>query len=134
MLALGHFAKAQDQVLGKWVDEYSSKVVEIYKYGGKYYGKIVWLRDSLNIDGSKRRDIYNEVEANRSRLLKGIDVLMNFEWDPSDDEWDNGKIYSEFSGNTYSAKMWISDGMLRIKGYYGFLFFLGRTRTWTRKH
>lgn len=126
-------AQNPDAVIGRWKDEYNSKIVEIYKKDNYYFGKIVWLKDSLNIDGSRRRDIYNENEAKRTRLLLGTDVLMYFRWDKNDNEWDDGKIYSEFSGNTYNAKMWISDGALRVKGYYSFLFFLGRTRTWTRE-
>lgn len=131
----GLMAQDADRILGLWQNETKDKVVEIYKVNGKYYGRIHWLREPKNPDGTWRRDIHNNDAALRSRVLLGMDVFRHFEYDAGDEEWDNGEIYSEYSGNTYNAKMWLTDnGELRVKGYLGFLWFLGRTNTYYRKY
>lgn len=131
----GLMAQDADRILGLWQNETKDKVVEIYKVNGRYYGRIHWLREPKNPDGTWRRDIHNNDAALRSRVLLGMDVFRHFEYDADDEEWDNGEIYSEYSGNTYNAKMWITDnGELRVKGYLGFLWFLGRTNTYYRKY
>ena len=131
----GLMAQDADRILGLWQNETKDKVVEIYKVNGKYYGRIHWLREPKNPDGTWRRDIHNNDAVLRSRVLLGMDVFRHFEYDADDEEWDNGEIYSEYSGNTYNAKMWLTDnGELRVKGYLGFLWFLGRTNTYYRKY
>jgi uncharacterized protein (DUF2147 family) len=129
-------SKAQnpDRILGFWRNEANDKVIEIYKKDGLYNGRIQWLRYAKNPDGSVLRDIYNNDEIKRSRVLIGIDLLIGFRYDADDDEWDDGEIYSENSGNTYNGKLSIaSDGSLHVTGYYGILWFLGRTKVWYRK-
>lgn len=129
------FAQDADRILGLWQNETNDKVIEIYKSNGKYHGRIHWLKTPKNPDGTWRRDILNNDPELRSRLLLGIDVFRNFTYDPSDNEWDSGEIYSEYSGNTYNAKIWInSNGELRVKGYLRFFWFLGRTNTYIKKY
>lgn len=137
LLLLPSALKAQDadRILGLWENETKDKVVEIYKANGKYFGRIHWLKEPKNPDGTWRRDIHNNDANQRSRVLLGIDVFKNFTYDPDDGEWDDGEIYSEYSGNTYNAKMWLNgNGELRVKGYLGFLWFLGRTNSYYRKY
>ena len=38
-----------DQILGYWFTGEKKAKIEIFKYGDKYYGKIVWLKDPLNV-------------------------------------------------------------------------------------
>lgn len=129
-----NMAQNPDRILGLWRNEANDKVIEVYKKEGRYFGKIQWLRNAKNSDGSVLRDVYNNDETKRSRVLIGIDILIGFRYDPDDDEWDDGEIYSESSGNTYNGKLSIaSDGSLHITGYYGILWFLGRTKVWYRK-
>lgn len=128
-------AQDADRILGLWQNESGDKVVEIYKKENRYFGRIHWLKEPKNPDGSWRRDIHNNDPSLRSRILLGIDVFKNFRFDPKDNEWDDGEIYSEYSGNTYNAKIWLNEnGELKVRGYLGFLWFLGRTNTYYRKY
>ena len=34
-----------DAIIGKWLNEDQDAHVQIYKESGKYYGKIVWLKE-----------------------------------------------------------------------------------------
>jgi uncharacterized protein (DUF2147 family) len=129
------FGQQADRILGLWQNESEDKVVEIYKKDGAYFGRIHWLKEPKNPDGTWRRDIHNNNSELRARILLGVDVFKNFRFDAKDGEWDDGEIYSEYSGNTYNAKMWLNEnGELRVKGYLGFLWFLGRTNTYYRKY
>ena len=51
-------AFAQD-VIGKWKLEDGTAIVEVYKSGDAFNGKIVWLANSTEADGSPAADLYN---------------------------------------------------------------------------
>ncbi|MBL4587640.1 MAG: DUF2147 domain-containing protein [Flavobacteriales bacterium] len=122
---------AQNEILGYWMDEDQERIIEIYESNEFYHGRIVWLKDSLDIFGQPLRDVMNDDPKLRSRKVLGLDMLTDYRWD--DDVWRKGDIYNYRSGNDYSGKMRINeDGDLRLKGYYSLLWFLGRTKTWKR--
>lgn len=122
---------AQDQILGYWMDENQERILEIYEANDRYHGRIVWLKDSLDIFGQPLRDVMNNDPKMRSRKVIGLNMLTDYRWD--DDVWRKGDIYNYRSGNDYSGKIRINEeGDLRLKGYYSLLWFLGRTKTWTR--
>ena len=130
MLAfLGASAQSADDVLGKWKTGSGDAHVEIFKRGGKYFGKIVWLKEPLREDGTEKLDRENPDEALRSRKILGLEMLEGFEFD--DDEWEDGTIYDPKSGKTYSCVMELEDGILKVRGYIG-ISLIGRTDEWTR--
>ena len=127
-------AKAQaDKILGTWLNEPKDAKIEVYKKGDEYFGKIIWLKNNVNEDGTfPKLDSKNENEKLRSRSIVGINILKDLEWDEDDNEWDDGEIYDPRSGSTYSlyAKLENAD-TLYLKGYVGFSL-IGRSTTWTR--
>ena len=124
------FAQKADDILGIWLPEGGKSKVEITKDDGKYYGKIIWLKDPTREDGSIKLDRNNEDESLRSRTIKGIKVLNDFEWD--DDEFEDGTIYDPENGKTYSCVITFQNmNTLDVRGYIGFSL-LGRTTVWTR--
>ena len=126
------FAQHQDDILGLWVDERQETIIEIYEHEDLYNGRIVWIKDSLDQFGNELRDVRNDDVSLRSRKVIGSDMLLGLKWD-EDDTWRRGDIYYYQNGNDYNAKVYLSEeGSLRIKGYYSILFFLGRTKTWSR--
>lgn len=120
---------AQEEILGKWQDEEGTTIIEIYEENGLYNGRIVWLLDSLDIQGNKILDVYNDNTSLRSRKLIGIDLIYGFQY--YDGYWRKGKIYDYHSGRTYNGRIVVKDE-LRLSGYYGVLSFLGRTTKWSR--
>lgn len=126
-------AQSSDAVKGKWLSPDQGKVIDIYEKDGKYYGKIIWLRDSTDEQGEPIRDVLNENAKKRSRKIIGTDMLLGYEWDEGGNEWDGGTIYNYETGSSYNSYMYLDENKnLRIKGYWWFLGFLGRTKTWTR--
>lgn len=116
---------------GYWLNDDKDYVVKVYESEGQYFGKVVWLKDSLDMYGEPIRDVLNDLPHRRSKLVKGMDVLLNFVYDAG--TWRSGTIYNYKTGNVYNAKMTINkDGELELTGYYGILFFLGKTKEWTR--
>jgi len=124
-------ANAQNQILGYWMDENRETIIEIYERNNTYNGRIVWISEEVDGLGNDRRDVYNPIPEQRSRKVLGIDMLMDFAFDGTD-AWRKGDIYYYRTGNHYNGKITLEDGQLHLKGYYSILFFLGRTKVWTR--
>ncbi len=125
------FAQA-DKVVGLWLTEDGDSKVKIFKAtNGKYYGKIVWLEEPNEEDGTPKVDDENPNESLQSRPVMNMQILKDFVWDEDDTEWDDGEIYDPKTGNTYSSYMWFEGDKLNVKGYIGFAF-IGRSTVWTK--
>lgn len=125
------FAQNADALLGIWKTEGGKSHVEIFKKGGQYFGKIVWLREPTNEDGSKKVDENNPDSKLQSRPIMGMELLSDFSYDADDSEWGDGEIYDPESGKTYSCVMKLANDKLDVRGFVGFSW-IGRTTTWTR--
>ncbi|MBE9480877.1 MAG: DUF2147 domain-containing protein [Bacteroidetes bacterium] len=126
--------KATD-IEGVWLNEDTDAHVEIYKIDGKYFGKIIWLRDPIDEEtGKPKKDKNNPDESLQDQLTLGLKILNDFVFD-GDDEWEDGTIYDPKNGKTYSCYIKFEDennlNKLKIRGYIGISWF-GRTTYWTR--
>lgn len=121
-----------DAVLGVWNTDNNKSNIEIYKKDGKFFGKIIWLKEPNTPDGKPKVDKSNPDEKLRSRPLMGLNLLKDFVYD-SDNVWTDGEIYNPEDGKTYSCKMTLSkDGKkLKVRGYVGISLF-GKTVEWTK--
>lgn len=129
------FAQSKpDQILGIWWNEERTSRVEVTKKGNRFIGKVVYLKDNSNVDGTTPRlDLENPEEKLRDRPIMGIQILNDLVWDEDDNEWDDGEIYDPKTGNTYSCYAKLNDdGTLYMKGYVLGMPFLGRSTEWTR--
>jgi uncharacterized protein (DUF2147 family) len=120
-----------DDITGIWLTtgENAAKI-QIYNSGGKYYGKIAWLKNPT-VNGKPILDANNPDKNKRSIPVIGLVILTGFKFD-GDDEWTGGNIYDPVSGKTYSSYLYLKNrNTLKIRGYIGISLF-GRTETWTR--
>ena len=124
-------AKAQtDKIEGLWYNDVKSGKILIYKQpNGKFYGKVVWLREPLK-NGKPKVDELNQDPKLRSRPRLGLPVLADFVKD-GDDKYTDGTIYDPNNGKTYSCTITYKGKTLAIRGYIGISLF-GRTTTWSR--
>jgi len=124
-------AKAQtDQIEGQWYNDIKSAKVLITKgSNGKFYGKVIWLKEPLE-NGKPKVDRLNEDPKLRSRPRLGLQVLTDFVKD-GDIKYTDGKIYDPLNGKTYSCNITYKGKTLAIRGYIGISLF-GRTTTWSR--
>lgn len=120
-----------DAILGKWITDEDKSVVEIYKDNDKYYGKVIWLKDPLNDDGTEVCDAENPDPELRNNRVVGLVVAKDFEF-KGKNKWGEGTIYDPENGKTYSCKMKLEDKELKVRGFIGIAAF-GRTTTWVKK-
>jgi len=131
ILSINLAAKAQtDKIEGLWYNDIkSAKILITKESNGKFYGKIVWLKEPLK-NGKPKVDELNADEKLRSRPRLGLPVLSDFVKD-GDTKYTDGKIYDPNNGKTYSCIITYKGKELDIRGYIGISLF-GRTTTWSR--
>jgi len=122
-------AFAQD-VIGKWKLEDGTAIVEVYKSGDVYNGKIVWLSDPTEEDGTPAKDTNNPDPKLRSREILGLNMLHGLKKDGS--KYAGGKIYDPGNGKTYNCSMQVSGDVLKVRGSLDARGLLGRTMDWFR--
>ncbi|PCI96118.1 MAG: hypothetical protein COB15_11370 [Flavobacteriales bacterium] len=116
-------------ITGKWktIDDDTGKeksVVEIYKKGGKYYGKVISIVDP------KKRDKKCEkcTDYRKDKPVLGMEIIKDLEQD--DDEFEDGTIMDPENGKIYDCKIWLEDkNTLNVRGYIAFFY---RTQEWLR--
>lgn len=109
--------------------------VQIFKStNGKYYGKIVWLKEPLK-DGKPKVDDKNPDVKLQKRAIIGLEMLKGFTFNESDNEWVDGSIYNPSSGKTYNCYInFESATKVKIRGYIGASWMgLGKTAYWTKE-
>ena len=129
MLAPLAAAFAQD-VVGKWKLDDGSAIVEVYKQGDAFNGKIGWLQDPTEPDGSPAVDTNNPDAKLRSRKLIGLNMLSSLK--KSGAEYTGGSIYDPGNGKTYNCSMKVEGDVLKVRGSLDKKGLLGRTMDWYR--
>ena len=121
-----------DDILGTWLNQEATGKVTIFKEHGKYFGKIVWLKEPNDKDtGKPRTDKENPEPKQKTRPLIGLVNLKDFSFNGKD-EWSGGTIYDPKNGSTYSCYMTFNDATtLKIRGFIG-ISLLGRNTYWTK--
>jgi len=125
------FAQDADAILGQWYTKDSKALVEIYKCNDLYCGKIVWLKEPFEKDGSEKLDDNNPDESKRTNKIIGLNLVSNFKF-KGKNKWTGGTIYDPDNGKTYSCKMTLKGDKLKVRGFIG-ISLIGRTQVWSRK-
>ena len=129
MLAPLAAAFAQD-VVGKWKLEDGTAIVEVYRQGDVFNGKIVWLEKPTEPDGSPAVDNNNPNAKLRSRKLIGLNMLSGLKKDGG--EYTGGSIYDPGNGKTYNCSMKVEGDVLKVRGSLDKRGLIGRTMDWFR--
>lgn len=121
-----------DQIAGYWLNQDGDAKIEITSRGGKYFGKLVWLKTPIDPETKKPKlDKHNPEVSLQKRPLMNLEILTNFAFDGKG-EWNGGKIYDPKTGKTYDCLMkFESSNKLKIRGYIG-VSWIGKTTVWTR--
>ena len=121
-----------DDIIGIWTDSQGKVRAQIFKKNGKYYGRIVWLKNAKDLNGKPKVDKNNPDPALRNKPVIGLVMLKDFRYDEEDEEWTDGHIYNPNDGEDYKAYMELKDkNTLSVRGYIGFSI-LGKTDIWKR--
>lgn len=127
-------SSSADDILGFWITEGKDSMIEIYKKGDTYSGRIVSMKYPTYAEGKMRGQVRvdenNPEESMRSRPLVGIELVQGFHYEKG--KWIDGTIYDPDSGDTYRCEIsMVKDGSLDVRGYIG-ITLLGRTTKWER--
>ena len=123
-------AFAQD-VTGKWKLDDGSAIVEVYKNGSVYNGKIVWLQNPTEADGTPAIDNQNPDPALRKREVLGLNMLSGLKA-AGNNEYNGGSIYDPGNGKTYNCSMKVEGDVLKVRGSLDKKGLIGRTMDWYR--
>ena len=131
ILAVMPFAAAFAQdVVGKWKLSDGTAIVEVYKSGDVFNGKIVWLEKPTEPDGTPAVDDNNPDPQLRKRQLMGLNMLSGLKKDGG--EYTGGKIYDPGNGKTYNCSMRVEGDVLKVRGSLDKKGLIGRTMDWFR--
>jgi uncharacterized protein (DUF2147 family) len=120
-----------DKIIGTWLAGEGKGKILISKYGDKYGGKLVWMREPNDPQGNPKLDDHNPDVSKRKNPRLGINNLLGFTYEGKG-KYENGTIYDPQNGKTYKCVMTLKDeNTLDVRGYVGFTL-IGRTDTWTR--
>src|SRR5687768_11398731 len=81
-------AFSPDDIVGIWKDGQGKGHVQIFKQNGKYYGKIIWLKNPKDVNGKPKVDNKNPNPNLRAKPIIGMIMLKDFRYD--EDEWTGG--------------------------------------------
>lgn len=118
--------------LGIWLVGDKDAKVEIYQNGDNLEGKLVWIKEPTETDGSPKVDKKNPDLTLRARNLIGMVFLKDFKKEKGEDKWSGGTVYDAKTGKTYSGWIKLIDANnLKLRGFVG-ISLLGRTDEWTK--
>lgn len=127
--ALAQEKTEADKIIGVWEVGSGKARVKITKYGDKYGGKIVWLKEPTYADGTPKLDKNNPDKAKKTLPLIGLNNLLGFTYQGAG-KYEGGTIYDPENGNNYKCIITIeNDNTLKVRGFIG-IQILGRTDFW----
>ncbi len=128
-----NFSVFGQDIVGHWktIDDQTKKersIVEIYKVGDSYAGKIINLQRDLEDDPNPLCDACSPKDPRYLQKIIGMEIIKDMTLDSSSNEYVNGTILDPESGSEYQCKLWLSrEGTLKVRGYIAFFY---RTQTW----
>lgn len=117
------------QIEGKWktIDDETKQaksIVEIYKKGDQYYGKVSQLLiKPANPNCTECKD------DRKNKPILGLEIIRGLKKDG--DEFTGGTITDPKTGKTYKCTITKSGDKLNVRGYVG-ISLMGRTQTWQK--
>lgn len=120
------FAQAADEIIGYY--HLPNKLdIEIYKDGGKYFGKIMALN---GFEDGQTKDLNNPDKLKQHEGLLGKVIIKNLEYDIDKKQWLNGIMYGSEKGMVFNLKITeMRDKEIQVVGSK---YFFWKTLTWEK--
>ena len=121
-----------DVIIGSWSCYDNQLSIKIFKEGGEYKGRIVWLKTSLDKNGLPLLDVKNPRKTDRSQPVLNMLNLYGFRYNATDKVWEDGFVYNPLTGETIKGTLELLDNnRLQMIGFVGFSL-VRTTEIWTR--
>lgn len=95
-LTAQNLQKEENLIIGLWLMPENEGIIEIYKEGKFYNGKIIWMQEK-EADGSPLKDKENPIDRLQTRTVIGLEVMSNYKYD-EDKTWNGGTFYAAKKG------------------------------------
>lgn len=113
MGASGIAQVSEDAIVGYWLTTHKDAKVQIYrKTDGTYEGKIIWLKNPIEKDGSAKTDQKNPDVSLQGIPLIELVVLRDLRFE--DGMWTNGTKYDYKTGKTYKTELRLEGDTLHL--------------------
>lgn len=129
VLMISLFSMAQSDIIGTWktIDDETGKeksIVKIFKAtNGKYYGKIISLKDP-----KKKNGVCDKCTGDKkNKPLIGMLIIEGLKKDGK--EFSGGTITNPSDGKVYTCTIWREGNTLKVRGYIGWFY---KTQTWIK--
>lgn len=128
LVAAISMAQAPHSVAGRWttIDDNTGKprsTVELAIVNNTLIGRIIDLHDKTKLEKVCEKC----PDDRKDKRIVGLEIIRGMKADG--DEWTDGTILDPETGKVYDCKLWLENGMLKVRGYVAFFF---RTQTWVR--
>jgi uncharacterized protein (DUF2147 family) len=125
-------ATTPKDITGYWLTANKANIIQFYKVGDVYHGKIVWTRNK-DKDGKPLTDVNNPDKTKRKNLIVGTQMVSNLRYNPKTKIYEGGKAYMPQTGKTYDckAKLIKDNNSMEVTAMYG-MSLMSKTLTWTR--
>jgi uncharacterized protein (DUF2147 family) len=113
---------------GAWFIEGTGAALQIFNCSGLICGRIAWLEEARDADGSPAQDNKNPDPAFRQRPLCGLTILHGLR--PAGlDDWNSGSLYNPDDGQTYQVLAERRSADVVVARIYGGMPLFGVTKT-----
>lgn len=121
-----------DAILGTWLTGDGKGIIDIYKNGDRYQGKIIWLKEPNDAKtGKPKTDIQHPNKSQHDRPIKGLVNLWGFSFN-NKGKWENGRVYDPKNGKEYKCVITMKDAdNIEVRGFVG-ITLIGQTDAWKR--
>ncbi len=120
-----------DAILHEWTRPDGKSKVTFVQCGDKYCGRISWMAEPNNADGTARTDVNNPNPRERGVKLTELEIIHGLRFDG--EKWSGGKIYRADEGKTYNCYIELADDGKKLR-VFSFLSIpaMGEVQEWTR--
>jgi uncharacterized protein (DUF2147 family) len=125
-------ATTPKDITGYWLTANKATIIQFYKAGDVYQGKIVWTRNK-DKNGKPLTDVNNPDKAKRKNQIVGTQMVSNLKYNAKTKYYEGGKAYLPQTGKTYNCKARLikSGDAMEVTAMAG-MSLMSKTLTWTR--
>jgi len=120
-------------ISGYWLTANKSNIIQFYREGDVYHGKIVWVRQNKDKNGKPLTDVNNPDKSKRKNPIVGTRMVSNLRYNAKTKTYEGGKAYLPQMGKTFDckAKLIKNNDAMEVTAMAG-LSLVSKTLTWTR--
>lgn len=126
-------ATTTKDITGYWLTANKGAIIQFYKEGEMYHGKIVWQRLNRDRKGKLLTDVNNPDKTKRKNPLIGSRMISNLKYNPKSRFYEGGRAYQPQTGKTFDckAKLIKNNDVMEITAMGGFSL-MSKSLVWTR--